>query len=149
MPQAHVAYVPQIKYAWLNHDIAIKTEDPPTLNAWVEALHVYDARLIEQIIVQTNDENDAKDMEIRWTVDGVVYLDDPSLVAATSYYVYKDMLTSDAGTAGLDVSQTECLANRLTDLRGQDILIEFRIKSVNGTNQKVITGIKYETLEPT
>lgn len=135
---------------WLqDHDSDVVNETPPVQNTWYEVFHAYDVRLLICAIEQVNDEAAAKDVEVRWTIDGNVYFDVVPLADSTLNWVYRNRLPSAGGTTGLAVAASFVNAVRYTDKRGHDFQVEVRTTSVPGTNQVLTCWCVRETLEVT
>ena len=135
---------------WLqDHDSAVVDERPPVQNTWYEVFHDQDVRILWCRIYQKNDEAAAKDVEITWTIDGNVYFVSTSLDDNTWEYVYRSVIPSGGGTAGLTIDTTLRNAAYSIDKRGLDFKVEVRMTSVPGTNQRLECMCVYETLEVT
>ena len=137
------------KFHYLDHDTDSVDEEPPVQNTWYEVFHAYDVRLLYCMVTQKNDEVAAKDIEVRWTIDGNVYLRSLSHDDDTSNYWFRDTSPSTGGTLGLYASTTSLNASRYTDKRGHDFKVEVRMTSVPGTNQSLRCYCVRETLELT
>jgi hypothetical protein len=138
-----------VKYAYLDHDTDVVNEAPPVLNQWYTVFDAYDVRLLWCYIYQSNDEAAAKDIEVKWTIDGNVYFKTTALPNATNYYIYRNWSPSAVGTAGLSGDVNLYNATRFVDKRGQHFKVEVRITSALGTNQVLTCLCVRETLEPT
>jgi len=149
MPRAGGNIAEQIKYAYQDHDTDAISEVPPVQNTWYEVFHAEDVRLLWCWLNQTNDENAAKDIEVRWTIDGNVYLGSALVDDAASYYVFRDHNASAGGTAGIIISNTLYNAGTRIDKRGLDFKVEIRITGALGTNQSLQCRCVRETLEET
>ena len=149
MPRAGGNIAEQVKYAYQDHDTDLISELPPVQNTWYEVFHAQDVRLLYCVIEQTNTDTVAKDVEVRWTIDGNVYFLLRNLPNATLEWVYRDRLESLLGTQGLDNSATELNAVWHSDKRGLDFKVEIRMISVPGTNQTLGCWCVRETLEET
>lgn len=135
---------------WLQDpDTDVVDETPPVQNTWYEVFDAEDVRLLWCVIRQDNDETAAKDIEVRWTIDGNVYLEQVGLNDATSMWVWRDHDPSVGGTGGLSSSTSIFNAAYYTDKRGLDFKVEVRITSVPGTNQRLRCWCVRETLEVT
>lgn len=145
-PQAAGAAV---KYVYLDHDTDVRSEVPPILNQWYQVFHAYDVRLLWCTVTQTNDEVAAKNMEVRWTIDGTVYFCTVAAANGTTYYIFRTRLPSTAGTLGLEATVTQLNAVFYVDKRGQDFKVEVRMTSALGTNQTLLAYCVRETLEQT
>lgn len=132
MPDAHSRHV---KYWLQDHDTDESNQAPPVQNTWYEIFHAQDVRLIWCRIIQTNDETAVKDVEVRWTIDGNVYLVSESMANNAPYYIYRTHEPSAVGTAGLTAGTTVENAALDVDKRGLDFKVEMRITSALGTNQ--------------
>lgn len=135
---------------WLqDHDSDIVDETPPDQNVWYELFHAEDVRLIFNTIYQSNDEAAAKDVNVRWTIDGNVYFITTNLANATTLYMLRTFLPSLGGTSGLTFSAARINAVDFVDKRGLDFKVEVRITSLLGTNQRLLSYAVRETLEVT
>ena len=135
---------------WLqDHDSDVVDETPPVQNTWYENFDAEDVRLLFQQIYQKNDETAAKDLEIRWTIDGNVYFTAVAALDGTYYYVFREGAASSGGTDGLGTSTINYNAGIRTDKRGLDFKVEVRMTSVPGTNQRLLSNCVRETLEVT
>ena len=135
---------------WLqDHDTDVVDEAPPVQNTWYEVFHAEDVRLLYCAIRQDNTEEDAKDVEIRWTLDDNVYFDTVPLAHGTWEFTYRDQNPSSGGTLGLTTTATMYNAARNIDKRGLDFKVEVRMTSVPGTAQRLRCYCVRETLEVT
>jgi len=146
MPTAHGAGA---KYAYLDHDTDVVNEAPPILNQWYTVFDAEDVRLLWCTVIQTNNEYTAKNVEIRWTIDGNVYFWTAALVSHDENYVYRTQTPSTGGTNGLYIQLPEMNAAAHVDKRGHSFKVEVRITSALGTNQGLICYCARETLEQT
>lgn len=149
MPYAGGSIAAQIKYAWQDHDPALSSQDPPVQNTWYTIMDAYDVRLLWCHVIQTNDESAAKDVEVRWTIDGTVYFDADSYEHNAGNYIFKNIYDSALGTSGLTLSSGRVNAADDVDKRGLHVKIEMRMTSAPGTNQVLTGRAVYETLEAT
>lgn len=133
------------KFHYDDHDTYRVNEAPPVQNTWYEAFDEEDVRHIWCTVYQTNDESAAKDVEVRWTIDGNVYFESLSIADNTTMYVYRDRVPSVGGTAGLVISASKLNAAFYTDKRGKSYKVEVRITSVVGTNQVLRSDNVIET----
>lgn len=148
MPEAHARHVEQVKYAWQDHDADEVSEAPPVQNTWYEVFDAEDVRLLLCLVRQENDETAVKDIEVRWTVDGTVYVRASTLNHATNYWIHR---AEDPSTAAneLVASTSRYNAGFYTDKRGLSFKVEVRITSPVGTNQTLVCRCVRETLEAT
>lgn len=135
---------------WLqDHDADVVDETPPAQNTWYEVFDAEDVRLIWCCVLQNNDETAAKDIEVRWTIDGNVYLGTASVANNTFNWAYRNQYASSGGTTGLNLGAAEFNASKYTDKRGLTFKVEVRITSLPGTNQRLRAWCVRETLEVT
>jgi len=135
---------------WLqDHDTDVVNEVPPVQNTWYEVFDAEDVRLLWCHIFQTNDENAAKDIEVRWTIDGNVYFVAVALDDNTVNFIFRNRSPSSVGVAGLTATATESNAALNVDKRGLSFKVEIRMTSLPGTNQLLRCYCVRETLEVT
>jgi len=137
------------KFHYLDHDTEYVNVAPPEQNVWYEVFTDEDVRLLLCVIRQTNTEAAAKNVQIRWTIDGNVYWCLIALAHNTLNYVYRDHNPSAGGAAGLTFAATWRNACFYTDKRGINFKVEVRITSALGTNQTLTCWCVKETLETT
>lgn len=146
MPRANVGDVKR----WLqDHDTDEVDVSPPDQNTWYELFDAEDVRLIWHTIYQSNTETAAKDVEVRWTIDGNVYLGTVSLPDSTYYHAYREDAASAGGTGGLALVAALSNAGKYVDKRGLDFKVEVRMTAVPGTAQRLRSRAVRETLEIT
>ena len=146
MPIAHQG---EVKYHYRDHDTDRVSEAPPVQNQWYTVFDAEDVRLLWCRTTQTNDETAAKDVEVRWTIDGNVYLSTTSMDDNTDYFTYRVAGPSAVGTAGLNSATPARHGTDKIDKRGLSFKVEVRITSVPGTNQTLVCDCVRETLEET
>lgn len=135
---------------WLqDHDTDVVDESPPVQNTWYEVFHAEDVRLNWCTIYQESDDVVAKDIEVRWTIDGNVYFVAESLADSSYFYVWREYMPSAGGTAGLTAAVGIRTACYFTDKRGLNFKVEVRMTSVPGINQSLRCYCVRETLEVT
>ena len=137
------------KMSWRDHDSDVVNEAPPILNNWYPLFDAEDVSLIWCVVRQQNDETAAKDIEVRWTIDGNVYFTSDSLAHNSLEYIYRDHMPSLGGTFGLTASAAAQNAALRVDKGGQSFKVEVRITSALGTNQVLTCWCVRETLEQT
>ena len=137
------------KMSWRDHDSDVVDESPPILNEWYPVFDREDVRLLFCDIFQTNTETAAKDVEVRWTIDGNIYFVSVSLANGTHQYVHRVPQPSLAGTGGLGTAAGVVNAGYHADKRGQSFKVEIRITSPLGTAQRLVCWCVPETLEQT
>ena len=139
MPRAHAGVV---KYHYRGHDNDTVFKAPPVQNEWYELFDDEDVRLTFCNVIQENDETAAKDVQFRWTIDGIVYLETVSLDNGVFAYIWRSPIDLDSGTEVRN-------AGFYTDARGQDFKVEVKMTSAPGTNQTLTCRTVRETLELT
>jgi len=137
------------KYHYLDHDSDVVDRAPPVQNQWYTVFDAEDVRLLTCVVYQKNDETLAKTIQVRWTIDGNVYLTSFSASDNTYYYIYRFYAPSTGGTGGLYYSTPPLDAARYDDKRGHNFKVEVRITSALGTNQILRCYCVRETLELT
>jgi hypothetical protein len=138
-----------VKYAYLDHDSYLVAEHPPIQNQWYVLFDELDVRALVIAIEQDNGENAAKELEMRWTCDGNVYLHTFNADSGQQYYASRSKRESGSGDELeiLDVVQTPMLG--VLDKRAQHFKVEIRITSALGTVQNLNGWAVIETLEVT
>ena len=138
-----------VKYHYEDHDTDGVNEIPPVQNTWYEVFDAEDVRLIWCTMRQTNDEAAAKDVELRWTIDGNVYFLVESLADSEVRWCYRSVAESSGGTGGLISQIDKVNAAYNVDKRGQSFKVEIRLTGAPGTNQTLRCRCVRETLEAT
>ena len=138
-----------VKYAYLDHDTDTQLLAPPIQNQWYTIFHAYDVRLLWCVAYQRNDEAAAKNIEVRWTIDGTVYFTLIAMNNNTDTWISRSHPLSAGGTDGLRSDVSRFNAAYFVDKRGQDFKVEIRITSALGTNQLLNCYCVRETLEQT
>lgn len=133
------------QYHYLDNDTDNETLAPPVLNAWNEVFDALDVALLYCSIYQQNDESAAKNIEVRWTIDGNVYLVSVAANHATNYYIFRNAVPSGVGTAGLQADTNMRMSAFDAPKHGQSFKVEFRITSAPGTNEAMICYCVKET----
>jgi len=137
------------KFHYADLDTQYIEQIPPEQNNWYEVFTDEDVRLLLCVIRQTNTEAAAKEIQIRWTIDGNVYWGAVTAANNTLYYVFRDQQPSNGGTAGLSIATSWRNACFYVDKRGINFSVEVRLTSVPGTNQILNCWCVKETLEIT
>lgn len=132
MPRAQQG---EVHYHYQDHDTDLVSEIPPVQNTWYECFDAEDVRLLWCVLRQNNDETVNKDIEVRWTIDGNVYLRSVSCAHNSHYYIYRAFQDSTDATGGLSFDTTIRNTAYTVDKRGKTFKVEVRITSVLGTNQ--------------
>ena len=149
MPRAGGNIAAQVKYHYQDHDTDLVSEAPPVQNTWYEAFDAEDVRLIWCQIFQSNDEAAAKDVEVRWTIDGTAYVLTYSLANQAAALVFRDYQPAPAGLQASLITTLWRNAGGYVDKRGHSFKVEIRMTAVPGTNQTLICRCVRETLEET
>lgn len=149
MPRAGGTITEPAKYAYQDHDADQANPAPVVQNTWYTVFDALDVRLLLCHFLQTNDETAAKDIEVRWTIDGTAYLYAGTISNNTPFWVYRNHALSVGGTQGLSISATVVLAAYWASKRGLAFKVEIRTTSVPGTNQALNCRCVRETLEET
>jgi hypothetical protein len=133
------------------HLPAVDTRTPPVQNTWYTVLDHTGAGELKYVSTnQTNDETAAKDRQVRITVDGVVFNFLVNVSQANNtihnwflyYFVAGPLYNIYSGTG------YRCIMSEDEGFRYKDsILVEHRMTSAVGTNQIIMCGVGYETLE--
>ena len=148
-PEASGAGGAGAEYHYLDHDTAVFFIAPPVLNQWYNVLTANDVRILSFMFDHINVEVANMDIEVRWTLDGNVYLLTANVASTTNEWVYRTTFQSGTGNE-LALSAVECAAMlKLLDKRAQSASLDIRITSALGTNQTLEAMCTYETLEPT
>lgn len=149
MPQASPQAAAQVKYWLKNHALAKVEMSPPVQNTWYTILDEEDVRLLYVFVDQTNTEEEAKDLEFRWTIDGEIYVGVKNLDHANCLWCYRMKVCNPVVTDYIDSSGAPKLSDNDTYLCALDIKIEVRMTSAAGTAQTLNGYAQYETLEAT
>ena len=149
MPVAGGGATVQVVHHYQDHDTDEVDMIPPVQNTWYEVFDAEDVRLIWCYCYQKNDEAAAKDVEIRWTIDGNVYFSSVGLLDDTDRYVYRNRDPSAGGTEGLSFDAVKYSAAYHVDKRGHRFKVEIRMTEAVGTNQILRCRCVRETLEET
>lgn len=127
--------------------IATVDEDPPTVNTWYTILDLddsYNSRILFIAIRRLDDDANAKAVNVRVTIDGVVVTRPGSLAQNDSTWHYWYMRAEgDELTGGTGVLN----AAYYTDLRGRRVTVEVRQTAAPGANAELDGRVQYETLE--
>lgn len=138
-----------IKYAYEDHDAYVVEETPPIQNQWYTVFDEEDVRHLWCRVYQTNDGAAAKNIEVKWTIDGHVYFGSASVPNDSARWIYRNYLPSAGGTQGLSFNGNAFMAAYYTDKRGHSYKVEVRITSALGVNQLMYCECVIETLEET
>lgn len=146
MPTAHAG---ETKYAYRDHETDQVWEVPPIQNQWYTVFDAEDVRLLWCFIWQTNDEVAEKIVEVKWTIDGNVYVRSKLIADTTDIYVYRAHASGALGTDGLEITAAIANAGFYVDKRGHSFKVEVMMVDPPGTNQQLLCDCVRETLEQT
>jgi hypothetical protein len=138
-----------VKYAYRDQDTGHLLLTPPVRNQWYTILGADDVRLLLNSIFQSNDENAAKTLEVRWTCDSGTYLLTATCNSGTQYYISRQKYPSTDPNCLEAKDFSIAPMGRLLDKRSQSFVIEIRITDALGTNQVLEGWAVYETLDIT
>ena len=135
------------KYWFKGHDTLRLRATPPDQGRWYPVFELSNIRLLWCAIIHYNLGVVAKNIEFKWTIDGVPFLGSALINESTAYWVYRATAPSEGGTAGLLVDSTRRNAGYNTDIRGMKIKIEVRMTSIPEADEDMICDCVIETLE--
>ena len=125
--------------------IADLDQDPPVQNTWYTMFDGTGGIRIRMMTVkQINDEAAAKTIELRMTIDGTALVETPQVQSNDSWYYWTVRAWTDR-VYGDDTAPW--LAQYYKAVECHDVLIEVRMTSAPGTNQKLDGRVHYETFE--
>jgi len=147
------------KYLWKNQDILLDTQAPPTINVWYTIATLTGGVRLELLrIKHDNTSADSQDMEVRITVDDQA----PQTVAISGnddedWCLWREPAGIDWGSVQAADVTAQRLAyydptataydNYYVFLEAHSVTIEARMVSL-GTNEQLITRVKYSLLKP-
>ena len=149
MPVAGGSIATQVKYHYEDHDTDTVSEAPPVQNTWYTAFEAEDVRLLLCRVKQTNTEAANKICEVRWTIDGNVYLISLGLVDGETWAVWRNHFPSPGGLTGGEQTASPNNACINVDKRGLSFKVEVRMTAAPGTAQTLECWCVRETLEET
>lgn len=150
------------KFGWKLYNTLTDTRAPPTQNVYHEVFDLADGSKLHYITVeQNNDETDAKNVDIRFTIDGQTYeLIGTALAHGEIYYIYWEDIGQDPPAAKLKIRNDSPLTifgmaaedslgakTPRTALEMHDCKFEYRMTSVPGTNQTLVSKYRKSLLE--
>jgi hypothetical protein len=147
MPAASGAGTP--KQMWFDHDTDIVDVTPPVQNQWYTVFDAEDVRLLWCVMYQHDPDNGARNVEVKWTIDGTVYFIAFSLADSNYVWIWRNYEASTGGTLGLDKDTTQFNAAKYVDKRGQSFKVEIRTTSAGSGTANLRCWCVRETLEPT
>ena len=132
------------EYHYKFHPIAKLNQDPPVQNTWYTVFDGTGGIRIRQVTArQINDEAAAKDIEFRMTIDGVSVDATVTAQLEGSWYFW----TIGPGVERVIGGTTIRMIHEYEVVECLDALIEMRMTSAPGTNQKLDGRVHYETFE--
>lgn len=135
---------------WLHdYDTDVVDETPPIQNTWYEVFDAEDVRLIYCKIYQSNDPTNARNIHVRWTIDGTVYYGGVNAANDTQYYVFRNYEPSTGGTLGLGVDVVLRNGAYYTDKRGLEFKVEVMTPDAVLAGARLLCYAVRETLEIT
>lgn len=146
MPRAGGNIAEQAVYHYATQPVAVVDEAPPVQNEWYIILEDVDIRGLFFTFRQVNDETAAKDIDIRWTLDGVVMTQVGFSAANNTIYCSYKSFFSDAPYVP---TSTIFNMGKYTDIRCLAGKFEIRTTSVPGTNQVLSGRVVWEQLQET
>ena len=145
MPVAGGSIAEPKHYHYEDVDTVYVNEAPPVQNTWYPGIDDEDVRHIWAVILQMNDEAAGKNCEVRWTIDGKVYLLALNLANNAQRFLYRNQVPSTGGTLGIGLDEIRVNAGYYVDKRSQAYKTEIRITDAPGTNQTLKMWDVYET----
>ena len=132
------------KYHYRYQPIARLDQDPPVQNTWYTVLDANGGLKIRMVLArQNNDDTVAKSIEFRMTIDGVSVDATVTAQLEGSWYFW----TIGPGVERVIGGTTIRMIHEYEVVECLDALIEMRMTSAPGTNQKLDGRVQYETLE--
>lgn len=132
---------------WLASMSEYEKEDPPVQNTGYQIItEEPNVRLLMYAVRQVNDEQAAKDLEVRFVLDGNDYIVAFSALNNTQYYVYVNKKQGEDFGVALSTSLTEINCGFHCDKRALEATLEARITSAVGTNQTLEQWLIWEQL---
>lgn len=124
--------------------IADLDQDPPVQNTWYTVLDETGGLRIKVMPVrQTNNEAAAKSIDVRMTIDGVS-IDATVTSQGNGTWYYWSL---GPGTERVIGAAAITMFHSILAIHCHDALIEIRMTSAPGTNQKLDGRVHYETLD--
>jgi len=137
------------KYSWMDHDPAY-LEQHPAQNTWYTVLEDEDFRGKIFAVMQYNDDMDNMTLEVRWTLDGNVYLRSMTIPYNTQYYIYKNKYPSTETNSIVETTDFENMVEGGQEKFALSAKLEIRMTSAPfGAGDLLYAWCLYETLEET
>ena len=137
------------KYWLKDHDTAL-TEDTAVQNTWFTVLDEEDVRLIYHSVEYDDEEHNMPTIQVRWTLDGNVYIGDGSDEAAGSqWYFYRNKYATSEASNELIGQLTRILCMYDVPKHALHAKLEARVTNAVGTTPVLRQRCLYETLEET
>jgi hypothetical protein len=149
MPQASPQAAAQVRYWLINQDTAYIEAIPPIINQWYTVLEADDLRLKIFALSFVNDEQATPNWEIKWTLDGNIYLFHYDPESDGQMYVSMKKYSIANGVSLWDSSSPLPISNKFFDMCCLHGKLEIRLTNALGTNPILKAWCVYETLEVT
>ncbi|MCJ7621738.1 MAG: hypothetical protein MUP64_16160 [Anaerolineae bacterium] len=117
---------------------------PPVVNQWYPVLNDTNVHISCMNITQFHTEAGVKNLEVRFTFNGVVYAAVPLAAANGTWYYPVINVTSLTPECVCDVGFVSI--QRTEGIEVKDALIEVRITSALGTAQDIRASVQYQKL---
>lgn len=141
--------------AWQFQEPVEESQAPPVLNTWYTALDKkHGVRIRRLTAFQENTETDAKDIELRVTIDGVEHTKALSAASGTAnYFSFNEdgdlTLDTERGTCGFantNAGGGTTLYGPMGFLEAHSIKVEYRLTAAAGTAQTLTCRLEYDLL---
>jgi len=137
MPRASAGPV-TVPHYWPEHQDGYYTvQNPPVVNVWYTVIDEVDVDVMWLALRQNNGDAAAKNIEVRFTVDGVVYQTTFSVPHDADQYIYRQAYRSIDAIPGLAMGATLRNAGYTKGWKAQAFKFEVRITSPLGTDQAI------------
>ena len=149
MPVACAGPVAVPHYWPRHHETHEVRQQPPVLNQWYTVFDEQDVEMTWFNVNQNNTEAAAKNIEVRVTVDGVVYQHTYGVPAASDRWIYRSLNKSTAFDHGMTIDTVARNPGYTTKWSGQAFKVEVRQTSAIGTAQLLLSRCVIGTDEVT
>ena len=144
MPVASAGPITAPHYFYEHLNTIEVRQQPPALNLWYTAFDEVDVSAIYIGLNQNNVEAAPKNVEVRFTVDGVVYQHTYNIPAAAERWLYRVNTIATGPDHGMAIDTVIRLAAYTDNWHGQAFKAEVRITSALGTNQLLLCRFTIE-----
>jgi hypothetical protein len=149
MPQASSAPATSAKYWLKDHDTAYLNEVAPIKNQWYTVLQAQDVRILTFAFMETDLLAQGCEIEVRWTLDGNIYLYSSDFSSGTQIYISRTKYPSIVGGLAASTGVKVLAMLNTIDKRALDAKLEVRIISDTLPTDILNAWCVYETLEVT